>query len=310
MVHPYVFLKFIEKSCKWAKELYDEHSSHFTKHNSGNLGASNSDVGHFGDFEKLGENPFVLQSSDDTCAIKSQQLIMERFGINVSEEELVAEAESNGWYSPGLGTRPEDVGKLLETHGIDVNRFENSNIFTIQNELAQGHQIIASVDSRELWDGIDLKEGADHALIVSHLNVSDPQNPMITLKDPGTGYVEEYSWFDFQDAWQDGGCELFCTKEAPSVEFAPDMKGFDYEVGHVVDFEGFSYSDFLLAHSADFSQPEIEEFMNFSASEPENLELSHSDFAMDSVDLGEEYTPFENDDFGDSDGFGSSTDIV
>ena len=298
MVHPYVFLKFIEKSCKWAKELYDEHSSHFAKHNSGNLGASNSDVGHFGDFEKLGENPFVLQSSDDTCAIKSQQLIMERFGINVSEEELVAEAESNGWYSPGLGTRPEDVGKLLETHGIDVNRFENSNIFTIQNELAQGHQIIASVDSRELWDGIDLKEGADHALIVSHLNVSDPQNPMITLKDPGTGYVEEHSWFDFQEAWQDGGCELFCTKEAPSAEFAPDMKGFDYEVGHITDFNGFSYDDFYATHSVDFCQPELEDFTDSSNFETVDFDSPFSDVAVDSGDFVNDSELTGSDDLG------------
>ena len=38
-------------------------------------------------------NPEVQQLSPDTCAIKSQQLILKDFGIDVSETELVQAAK-------------------------------------------------------------------------------------------------------------------------------------------------------------------------------------------------------------------------
>ena len=51
-------------------------------------------------------NPEVQQLYPDTCAIKSQQLILKDFGIDVSETELVQAANANGWYNGG-GTSPE-----------------------------------------------------------------------------------------------------------------------------------------------------------------------------------------------------------
>ena len=42
-------------------------------------------------------NPEVQQLYPDTCAIKSQQLILKDFGIDVSETQLVQTAKANGW---------------------------------------------------------------------------------------------------------------------------------------------------------------------------------------------------------------------
>ena len=55
----------------------------------------------------------VHQLYSDTCAIKSQQLVLQEFGINVPEDQLVQEALNNGWYQPSGGTTPANVGKLL-----------------------------------------------------------------------------------------------------------------------------------------------------------------------------------------------------
>lgn len=123
-------------------------------------------------------NPEVQQSFPDTCAIKSQQLIMNDFGINVSELDLVHTAAENGWYNGG--TAPEDVGKLLELANIPITKQENANVFNLVNELAQGHKVIVGLDSDELWynDSISDKlrnlyndifsnEHGDHALIVA-----------------------------------------------------------------------------------------------------------------------------------------------
>ena len=64
-------------------------------------------------------NPDVYQQYGDTCAIQSQRLILEKFGISLTQDELIEEATLNGWYTrdSGRGTRMEDVGKLLENHG-------------------------------------------------------------------------------------------------------------------------------------------------------------------------------------------------
>lgn len=160
-------------------------------------------------------NEDVLQEYDDTCAIKSQQLILESNGIDISEKELRNEAMQNGWYAPGYGTPMEDTGKLLETHGMEVHRYQNASVADLANEFAQGHQVIVGVDCGELWNaGPDETfedfisgEQADHALIVSGI-VVDPftaeQN--ILLTDPGTGDVcKEYPVEQFEDAWNDSG---------------------------------------------------------------------------------------------------------
>ena len=160
-------------------------------------------------------NEDIKQEYPDTCAIKSQQLILESNGIDVSESELRDEAMQNGWYAPGCGTPMENVGDILENHGMEVHRYINSSVSDIANELSQGHQVIAGVDSGELWhNGIeesfeDLIYGkqADHALIVSGI-VVDPftAEENVLLTDPGTGDVcMEYSLEQFEDAWDDSG---------------------------------------------------------------------------------------------------------
>lgn len=160
-------------------------------------------------------NEDVLQSYPDTCAIKSQQLILESNGVDVSEAELRDEAMRNGWYVPGYGTPMENVGDLLESHGMGVHRYVNSSVSDIANELSKGHQIIVGVDSGELWNSgpdetfedIIYGEQADHALLVSGI-VVDPftSEESVLLTDPGTGDVcMEYLMEQFEDAWDDSG---------------------------------------------------------------------------------------------------------
>lgn len=157
----------------------------------------------------------VLQNYPDTCAIKSQQLILESNGIDVSETELRDEAIRNGWYAPGMGTPMENVGDLLESHGMEVHRYVNASVSDIASELSQGHQVIVGVDSGELWNAgpdetfedIIYGEQADHALLVSGI-VVDPftAEESILLTDPGTGDVcMEYPVDQFEDAWDDSG---------------------------------------------------------------------------------------------------------
>lgn len=84
----------------------------------------------------------VHQYYDDTCAIKSQEILMNASGLNVTEEELRFEAIQNGWYAPSVGTPMEDVGKLMEAHGMDVQQQIHGSIFNLVSELSKGHPII------------------------------------------------------------------------------------------------------------------------------------------------------------------------
>ncbi len=168
-------------------------------------------------------DPTILQSYSDTCAIKCQQLILDRFGKDISEDALRNEAGAMGWYVPGGGTPMEDVGKLLELHNVPVTSFENANQYTLMHELAQGHQVIVALDSGEMWspgiferlmDFLGLS-GADHALIVSGIDATDPNNIMVTVTDPGSGHITQYPYDQFANAWEDSHFSMVATNEAP-----------------------------------------------------------------------------------------------
>lgn len=160
----------------------------------------------------------IHQKYPDTCAIKSQQIILESVGVEISEDELLIESIEKGLYVPGQGgTAMPDVGVLLEDHGMTVSRFVNASIDDLALELAKGHHIIVGVDSGELWepnrwesfedylDHLVDSGGADHALIVSGIQV----NPLtaereVILTDPGTGEIAQtYTVEQFMDAWDD-----------------------------------------------------------------------------------------------------------
>ena len=137
-------------------------------------------------------NPFE-QQYPDTCAIKSQQLILSDFGIHVTEDQLVQYSYEHGWYTgDGSGTLMGDIGNLLADAGIPCTQQIDANVFDLTKELAQGHKIIVGVDSSELHSSSlsswlnDLFNGdtPDHALIVAGIDMTDPENPMVFLTDP------------------------------------------------------------------------------------------------------------------------------
>lgn len=163
----------------------------------------------------------IQQQYADTCAIKSQEILLNMFGEDVTEDELCAESCERGWYDPNgnSGTSMEDVGKLMELHGFEVNQIHNASIFNLVNELGKGGPVIAGVDSGELWNP-GVKEqfedifinpltggGADHALIISGIEFNDDfSGGHVNVIDPGTGdFCRSYDLEQFQDAWADSG---------------------------------------------------------------------------------------------------------
>lgn len=101
--------------------------------------------------------------------------------------------------------------------------------------MAQGHKVIVGVDSGELWgdnifDKIFEDNAADHALIVSGVDTSDPNNVKVIVTDPGTGnLLKEYSMEEFVDAWEDSNCFMMATNDPIPEIFNPfnQLPGFD-----------------------------------------------------------------------------------
>jgi len=203
-------------------------------------------------------NPYQ-QAYNDTCAIKSQQLILNDFGVPVTEDQLVQYSAEHGWYN-GNGTAMEDVGKILADAGIPCTQTVDANAYDLANELAQGHKVIVAVDSEELWDNsildwlkdIFLGDTPDHALIVAGIDMTDPNNPMVILTDPGTGQpAQPYPLDQFMDAWGDSqnfmvstdvptpsAIDTF-TANGMSDMHLPEVAGVDF--GTFQDFQSYSH---------------------------------------------------------------------
>lgn len=254
----------------------------------------------------------VLQTYPDTCAIKSQQLILERFGIHVTEEQLRVEAMERGWYVPGGGTPMDAVGKLLQLHGVEMHQYVDGNICNVLNELALGHQVIMSVDSGELWN-YGLRErledylpgvgGADHALIVSGLNTANPNDVKVIVTDPGTGDLcKEYSLAQFVDAANDSNFYMVTTDRAVPHIFDT----FGLGVDHLPMVGNMTYDYFLenyaLLHDV-AGRPVFDDFMN-------HLNVNVPDMAVGVADIDTHYSNMSEDwDDDDVDDFGELDDI-
>lgn len=155
----------------------------------------------------------IHQGYADSCAIKSQEIVLNSIGIEVDEAVLRDEAIENGWYTPELGTPSDKVGSLLELHGLSVHQQLHGSPYNLVSELSKGHPVIVGVDSGELWnpgpDEIfeDLISGprADHALIVGGIEFNDDfSSGWVNLIDPGTGELGvPYDLDQFADAWAD-----------------------------------------------------------------------------------------------------------
>jgi hypothetical protein len=168
------------------------------------------------------EQVWHQQAHDNTCAVASQQFVIEQMtGQYVSENQLMAQAEANGWYTPGGGTPFDAVGNLLEAHGVPVQREQGASIADLDNQLANHEKVIVGVNAEDIWyaqPGHDPSlpvgsypgipgQRADHAVEVIGIDYSDPAHPNVILNDSGTpnGQGEVVPLDTFEQAWAASG---------------------------------------------------------------------------------------------------------
>lgn len=197
-----------------------------------------------------------LQIMPDNCAVEAERSIVNLFiDTPLTQQDAMYISASNGWYHPGDGTAPADVGGMMDLYGIPNHTVMNANVADLARELAQGHGVIVSVDSQELWDrgplaelkqwlsstfGIDFgNTGADHAVVVTGIDVTDPSNPMVIINDSGVpgGQGQPYPMDKFLQSWEDSNCYYTATDIPLPAENLAGAQG-DVLVDIVGDFVG------------------------------------------------------------------------
>ncbi len=159
------------------------------------------------------------QRQPDTCAVCCELSIINQFGHDLTQEQAAYISSENGWYHTG-GTYPEDIGKLMELHDIPNHTVYNATVANLMHELQAGHGVIIGVNAEELGSepleqlmhairsasGLDnsLDTPANHAVVVTGIDVSDPENIEVIINDPGrpTGEGARYPLNQFKDAWE------------------------------------------------------------------------------------------------------------
>lgn len=184
-----------------------------------------------------------MQIMPDNCAVEAERAILNLFTASpLSQQEAMFVSSSHGWYMPGEGTSTGDVGNLLELYGIPTHSVVDASIMDLATELSLGHGIIVGVDALELWDsgpladikqhlsstlGVDFGDsGANHAVLVTGIDISDPANPMVILNDSGVpnGQGVAYPMEKFMQAWQDSAFHYTATDVAlPSGHIHGDL---------------------------------------------------------------------------------------
>ena len=184
--------------------------------------------------ENLMDPVYVRQPDDHSCALRSQQIVLRDYGIDIPFEKLEQLAKEHGVYSDE-GTYTYDIGKVLQIAGVGMHQVEGSTLMDLTHELAQGHRVIVSVDADELWYNDTMagklknwfndtigNQGGNHALIVAgvEVNPNDPNDTKVVLTDPGAGHLRiEYPLDQFMDAWRDSNCFMAATDNPAPYQY-------------------------------------------------------------------------------------------
>lgn len=190
-----------------------------------------------------------------SCAIQAQQIILQDYGIDVSQKELTNIARENGWYIDQVGSPMDYVGELLNYYNVASVQMRNANIYHLMHELSQGHKIIVGLDSNDLqqteqwrqFDDVLSGKEANHVLVVAGIDTTNPNDVKVTLTDPTNDELQRvYPAKQFMDAWEESGYFMVATQKPAPLAYNPvSMQHFDYEQGYIEKFADIAYTEIV-----------------------------------------------------------------
>ena len=159
------------------------------------------------------------QQAQNSCAIVTQGAVLESAtGIPCDEARLTEMAKANDWYDPARGTKPADVGKLLEAHGVPCEQQPGADISAVVAALERGDKAMVGLDSAEIAaprhdasTGMPLEQpDALHSVWVTGIDTGPDGSVHVLVNDPGHpgGRLAPIELHDFLNAWDDTGNHL------------------------------------------------------------------------------------------------------
>jgi len=198
---------------------------------------------------------WIYQDSPDNCAVAAETSLINQFiPDDLSLDEAGYISSSNGWWQPGMGTNPDEIGNLMDIYGIENHTVTGASVEQLVGELEQGNGVIVGVNSAELWDegilntikqfyldafDLDNLNLADHAVVVTGIDLSNPDQPMVVMNDSGTpgGAAATYPLDQFMDAWENSGFYYTATDSPIPDSPHPAPSSLDFDLG---DFLGLT----------------------------------------------------------------------
>lgn len=171
-----------------------------------------------------------MQIEPDNCSVVAEVMIIRQFGVAIDQKDANFLASLFGWYcSGGGGTACDDIGNLMSKYGISnslkhgISKKELKS--DLINELIAGRGIIVGIRSPQASERYESnlyvagrvgQTPANHAVVLTGIDVTDPDNPKAIVNDPGyeDGAGKAWPLDDFIDAcWN--GCRFYVATDEP-----------------------------------------------------------------------------------------------
>jgi Peptidase_C39 like family len=122
------------------------------------------------------------------------------------------------------GTSPQDMVMLLQHYGVQSNLTTGNSMETLEQDLADGHKVIAALNAETIWNIQGQRTAPDHAVVVTGV---DTGNNIVHLNDSGTpnGRDEQIPMATFTQAWGTSNDLLIVTQATGygTVQWAPHI---------------------------------------------------------------------------------------
>lgn len=159
---------------------------------------------------------------EGTCGLCSIESVLQEFGVNVDEEDVVRYADNHDLCNTNEldmelngGTTLMEQAEILDDYGVPSHTVVASSLEDVSAEVEDGHGVIIAVNAGILWDDPNYFDSgeANHAVTVTGVarDLSTGETIGYYINDSGKGEGAQYVTKDtlipaFLDAG--GGCVI------------------------------------------------------------------------------------------------------